>query len=377
MAATATWRDVLSAAFDERGAEWLTGLAMEELGRAQPLREDPDLRELAQASTAANLQLVLELARRDAPALPVEATPQAVAYARELARRNIPIAELARGYRVAQHLLWRFGVRALRARLSEDDAAAAIEAYTEATFATGDALIGSALDHYAAERDRWVRSADALRRATVQDLLDGECSDAGVASGRLRYELRREHVAFVVWEADEATALAVGGRGALVVPFGPGVIAGWCAPSALNADGARIAVGRPGSGIAGFRRSHVEAMEARRVARLGGLDGVVRYADVALVALLTKDLEQARAFAERTLGRLAEESRLAETVLCLLEAQGSPRHAAQRLGIHENTVAKRVRAAEEILGRPVTERPLELFAALLINRAVHAASKEP
>jgi hypothetical protein len=345
-------------------------MAMEELGRAQPLREDPDLRELARASTGANLQLVVALARRDAPAIPIEVTPQAIAYARELARRNIPMAELARGYRTAQHVLWRFGVRELRAHLEEDVAAAAIEAFTEATFATGDALMGSALDHYAAERDRWVRSADALRRATVQDLLDGDAVDAGAASGRLRYDLRREHVAFVVWDADEATALSIGGRGALVIPFGPGIVAGWCAPSSLNPDGEHVAIGQPGSGVEGFRRSHVEAMEARRVARLGGLEGVVRYADVALAALLTKDLEQAQAFADRILGPLADENRLAETVLVLLEAQGSPRHAAHRLGIHENTVSKRVRAAEEILGHPVTQRPAELFAALLIHDAV-------
>ena len=69
---------------------------------------------------------------------------------------------------------------------------------------------------------------------------------------------------------------------------------------------------------------------------------------------------------------LAEADRLPATVLCLLEAQGSPRHAAQRLGIHENTVAKRVRAAEELLGHPVTERPAELFAALLIHRAIRS-----
>ena len=40
------------------------------------------------------------------------------------------------------------------------------------------------------------------------------------------------------------------------------------------------------------------------------------------------------------------------------------------MGVHENTVAKRVRAAEELLGRRIGERPVELMAALLVRRAL-------
>jgi DNA-binding PucR family transcriptional regulator len=113
-------------------------------------------------------------------------------------------------------------------------------------------------------------------------------------------------------------------------------------------------------------------MEARRVARLGGLPSPVAYGDVALTALLTHDLGQARAFAERELGPLAdpEAARLAESVLEVLVHQGSPRRAAQRLGLHENTVAKRARAAEDLLGRAIDARPVETLAALLVLRAV-------
>jgi DNA-binding PucR family transcriptional regulator len=242
--------------------------------------------------------------------------------------------------------------------------------------------MGSALERYSLERDKWVRSADAVRRSTVEALLSGGPVDIDAASSRLRYELRREHVAFVVWAdaADavlESAATAAGGAGALVIPLGAGVVAGWCPEHALAAEpaigDAHVAVGEPGYGLDGFRRSHAEACEARRVARLSGLHGTVRYVDVALTSLLTRDLEQARAFAARVLGDLGGEDsatrRLADTVLAVLEAQGSPRHAAQRLGLHENTVAKRVRAAEELLGRSIDERPAELLAALLVNRA--------
>src|SRR3954452_6023149 len=97
------------------------------------------------------------------------------------------------------------------------------------------------MERYAIERERWVRSADALHRATVEELLDGGRVDISTASSRLRYELRRPHVAFVVWAEPgaallEAAAPTAGGPGALVVPMNAGLVAGWCPPGALAAD---------------------------------------------------------------------------------------------------------------------------------------------
>jgi hypothetical protein len=371
----------MDAALAERGPEELAAQAVEVLVReSADVHDDPDLRELAQRSAAAMIAYVAGVIRGEVALEPSESPPQAVAYARELARRNVPMTELARAYRVGQRVMWRFGVAELRARISDEAAVAtAIETFTDATLLTGDVLMGIALERYAMERDRWVRSADAVRRATVQELLGGGAVDQAAAAARLRYELRRPHVAYVVWADDddavlESAAVAVGGPNALVVPLGAGLVAGWCAPSAIDllaGAEARVAVGLRGDGLAGFRRSHGEAMEARRVARLGSLEGPVAYADVALAALLTNDEQQAAAFAQRTLGALAEpgHARLADTVLEVLVLQGSPRRAAQRLGLHENTVAKRVRAAEEVLGRPIGEEPVETLAALLILRA--------
>jgi hypothetical protein len=379
---TATgWRPVLGAALAAHELDELAAQTVEVLARESPeVHADPDLRDLARRSAAANIELVAAVVRGEAD-LRVRSPSQAVAYARELARRNVPMGELARAYRIGQRVMWRFGVAELREAIDDPaEVAGAIESYTDATFATGEVLMGGALERYAAERDRWVRSADALRRATVQELLEGGAVDVAAASGRLRYELRRAHTAFVVWaEADDAllesAAVAVGGPSALVVPLGNGLVAGWCPPDEADpaaAPEALVAFGLPAEGLTGFRASHGQAMEARRVARLGGLPSPVGYEDVALTALLTHDLEQAHAFAERELGALAdaEAARLAATVLEVLVHQGSPRRAAQRLGLHENTVAKRARAAEELLGRPIDARPVETLAALLILRAV-------
>ncbi|MCW2989477.1 MAG: hypothetical protein JWM73_71 [Solirubrobacterales bacterium] len=382
--ADATWQAVLAAELTEQGAGRLADLAVAALERDMPLlRADRDLRDLARSSTLANLLLVADIAA-GAVSLHDAAPPaQSVAFARELARRNVPMSELARTYRVAQHELWKVGVARIRERIADGDAvAAAVESLTDATFATGEVMMSGALERYSAERDRWVRSADALRRETVEELLSGAPVDAAAASARLRYDLRREHVGFVVWSggdeaAPEAVAAAIGGAGALLIPLRAGVIAGWCHPDTLDPAAAEaghhVALGTDGLGVEGFRASHLEATEAERVARMASLGGPVRYADVALTALLTKDLAQARAFAARELGGLADDDgRIAGTVLAVLATQGSPRRAAARLGVHENTVAKRIKAAEALLGHPIDERPAELLAALLIAGAARA-----
>jgi DNA-binding PucR family transcriptional regulator len=84
--------------------------------------------------------------------------------------------------------------------------------------------------------------------------------------------------------------------------------------------------------------------------------------------MLTQNPEEARRFVARELGDLAAEdkavARLRDTLRVFLEEGGSFQATALRLGVHKNTVAYRVRRAEELLGRRVRERRLELETAL-------------
>jgi DNA-binding PucR family transcriptional regulator len=98
------------------------------------------------------------------------------------------------------------------------------------------------------------------------------------------------------------------------------------------------------------------------------------YDDTALTAVLLRDPDAARAFAADELGALAAESRavrdLRDTLACLFANRHDQSRTAQILGVHRNTVAKRVRRAEAMLARPITSRPRELEAALLIAEAL-------
>jgi len=385
-----TWQAAVAAAGRHDGFDVLADAALTALQQEIPaLQEDPDLLEAARSSTLANIALTVELVQGNLKLGQLETPPQAVVFARELARRNVPVAQLDRAYRAAQLALWRWSVAQVRRHL-EGDVAAAIEGLSEAVLATGDVFSSAVMERYALERERWLRSADALRAETVQELLAGGPVDVTAASSRLRYELRQTHQAFVVWTdgdggAPESVAVALSGPRALLHPVGVGVVAGWVPEGGLDvqalAEGFRLALGASAPGEAGFRRSHEEALEARRVARLlRRAEAVTHYDEVALLALLTKDPEQAERFARDTLGRLAASDstsvRLADTLHAALEEQGSPRRTAHRLGIHENTAAKRLRAVEELLGGLHDRRTADLLAALTILPAVRLRPPE-
>jgi DNA-binding PucR family transcriptional regulator len=98
---------------------------------------------------------------------------------------------------------------------------------------------------------------------------------------------------------------------------------------------------------------------------------VTFYDDVALAAVLLRDRDTARAFAAEELGGLAARTRAAAELRNTLSAYFAHAHdqsrTAEALGVHRNTVAKRLRRAEATLNRPITSRLRELEAALLIT----------
>ena len=109
--------------------------------------------------------------------------------------------------------------------------------------------------------------------------------------------------------------------------------------------GCAFAFGGSGPDVAGFRRTHAEAMRAARLAALAGdsATAVTSYERVELVSLLASDLPRARRFvAAQALARSRRHpspaERLRKTVLAFLVAGGSGTRAAKELYVHQNTV---------------------------------------
>jgi DNA-binding PucR family transcriptional regulator len=342
----------------------------------------------------------------------VELPPETARVAAEFVHRGIDMAGLLQAVRIGHSIFWEWWLGELRGVCRDPVVLGdAIDRASRLQFACIDRLSSQLAEAYEDERALWLGTAEGVRVRTVRAILDLEGVDVDVASTRLGYELRREHVGFVVsGEADPAAhslgelrhlALAIAHAAdnakPLLVPVGGLALAGWVGGRAaqtaaaldgqglpdLREDGIQVAFGTPAAGVGGFRRTHVEAMYALRVALLTRprQGHVVRYPTVALVSLASADVEQARAFVAHELGPLArgdaETLRLAKTLAVYLAEGSSLDRAARRLGVHRNTVLNRVRRARQLLGHDLRERTLELQVALAIAGIVEVADILP
>jgi len=325
--------------------------------------------------------------------------PATLAFVRETARRGVPLTPLMRVYRFVRSVLLADAIARLTEIAQEREAlGAATELYSAWLLAYLDRSQATAEETYAVERDRWLHSSEASSADAIEAILSGRQSDELLASQRLRHDLRLNHVALVAWgdrgaRLDDVFA-ELGGHVAadavLVHPLALATHSAWISRrrpfedrelESLTGDArASVALGTSQPGIEGFRRSHQQALAARRIAMLAGrrTGSVTRYGAVALAALATADLDQARGFVTTQLGALAGDDdvalRLAATLRVYLDENLSPMRTARRLGVHENTVANRVRQAEKLLGHPLAAQRLEVHVALTLAPLVRSAA---
>jgi DNA-binding PucR family transcriptional regulator len=369
------------------------------------LNADPELRASTYASTDSVLRLIVDLARTERSPSVAIPPPAAVDYAREFVRRGLPLDSLLRAYHIGQATFFRrWSTKAHETITDPHDLTEAVELGASWTFDYIERLSDGLVQRYGEERERWVRSAAALRAQVIDAVLAGELENPERASRRLGYELARNHLAFAIWSdaphdrGDIALAMieraavhlvsSLGMATPLLVPRARLCLAGWIGSprDGHTADLERAhvdvqsfptvlaAFGSPGSGVAGFARSHREAFQARRIAQLSQQrpGTVTQYDAVALAALASTDVEQAREFVKAELGRLVgdddQSRRLGATLRVYLEENMSPSRASRRLGVHENTITNRIRAAQELLPHPIEQRACELQVALRLIR---------
>jgi DNA-binding PucR family transcriptional regulator len=230
----------------------------------------------------------------------------------------------------------------------------------------------------------------------VHAILRGDDVDVDAAGTLLGHPLRPHHTAFVLWAQDgtpasdvvrllEGSASALGAElgNAHTLSVASGARGLWCwvptpvppAPEVLASmalrPGVRAAVGTAVPGVAGFRRSHREALAAQSVALVdeGGAP-VTWYADVELACLAggVGGMAAMRVMVARELAGLAAPdeaaARLRRTVRLYLATGGSTDLAGKALSLHRNTVRYRIQQAEQLLGHSVHERRVYLELAL-------------
>jgi DNA-binding PucR family transcriptional regulator len=390
-------------------AEWLPSVSQDITdaihAELSDVDSDPELRASTYASTDSVLRLIVDLSRTGRPPDEAVPPPAAVDYAREFVRRGLPLHSLLRAYHIGQATFFRrWSTRAQETITDPHELAEAVQLGANWTFDYVEKLSDGLVRRYGEERERWVRSAAAVRAQVIDGLLAGEPVDPERASHRLGYELGRTHLAFAIWSdaphdrGDIALAMieraalqlvsSLGMAPPLLVPRARLCLAGWIGlrgeDHIVGLEHARVdvqafptvlaAFGSPEVGVAGFARSHREAFHARRIARLTQQRAgtVSQYDTVALAALASADVGEAREFVKAELGQLLGDDdqsvRLSATLRVYLEENMSPSRASRRLGVHEHTITNRVRAAQELLPHPIEQRACELEVALRLIR---------
>jgi hypothetical protein len=253
-----------------------------------------------------------------------------------------------------------------------------------------DDLITAVTTEYLSEMERAGCSPEQRRAARVRRLLAGGPPD----STGLDYALDAWHVGMIATghgagEAAEGICRGLG-RPALVVPYGEETTWIWLGRvyrtdvakigrlvSQKGFPSASLAIGEPARGLDGWRLTHRQAQAALVVA-LRRRCPLVRFADVALVALLLRDPPLARSLVDIYLSPLDGQrdggaiSR--ETLRAYFAAGGVAASAAATLEVDRHTVENRLRAVERKLGRLLPECHSELEVALQLEELGDGAS---
>jgi hypothetical protein len=404
----------VSGALTPRAAEISADIYQLIVREIPQLRGDGRVMALLEASVEENVTTALHVMQHGIDLENVHSPAAAEEYARRLAQRGVPIAALLRAYRIGATRFQDWCLEELGRRTDNASVISAAGLRIANVLATYiDRVSEELVSAYEAEKENWLRNLSAVRGARVRALLSGDRIDLDSCEAILGYRLRQHHVGVVCWagkaEADggalarleQATielARHTGCEGRPIflpqdetsawawLPLGardtfPIQIASTCATEA--AAGIRFALGAPGSGVAGFRRTHQQALGAHTVALAAGPPGrpLISFAEVAPLALMSGSIELTRAWVIETLGSLADDddhhSMLRDTLRVFLHEGGSFKATAERLTLHKNTVQYRVRKAEESLGRPVGEDRLNVGLALLASQWLGAAVLRP
>ncbi|MDX6609376.1 MAG: hypothetical protein QOF85_1301 [Solirubrobacterales bacterium] len=247
-----------------------------------------------------------------------------------------------------------------------------------------DRLMASVSSLYMEELERMRRSPAQRLAERVQRLLEG---NAPLDAAGLDYEFDAWHLGLVLTGSRPdvaARTLAAGlNRQPLVVGRGPDNAWAWLggrrrlAASEIEqylAAGVlgdvKLAVGEPRRGLEGWRLTHHEARAAHQV-MLRHPQPLTRASDVVLLAAVLRDELLAKSLRQTYLAPLDDQGDagvgLRETLRAYIDAGFNAATAAAALGVDRHTVQRRLRKAEEALGRLLHTCHAEIEVALVLE----------
>jgi hypothetical protein len=356
----------------------LVASTLERLRQRVPVSPD-EIRDFVHASVGAQLQA---FRRADLP----ESCPAVDATRAKAAAREGGLKVLLISYQACQVSLGEAWLDLVESSVAEPgERRELLKRGLDFFFRYAGLLSDYVADIHQGELERAVMSGDQRRFHAVKGLLDG----GPLAASLLDLDLSQHHLGLVAWgeggkDAARQLAAELGRRLLIVSPLQENwwawisgsrpfereegrILERFQAPSKVG-----IALGLPAFGEAGFRATHRQALRARRFA-VESSPPLLRYEDVAVEALASENEDDARAFVAHELQGIEDDSqtsrRIRETLAAYFAVEHNAASAAAILGVHQQTVANRLRAAEERLGYSIGARRVELELALRLRRS--------
>lgn len=349
---------------------------------------DPGLAAVEEAAIADSLNDILDGLAEGLEA-PQQVPVGALREAKAAAQAGVDLHELIRTYRVGQAVTWDCLMEVSTEIIH--DPAQRLEALRRSAaylFDWNDSVVANVIEAYQEEyKTFYFKSRDRKRRAVIRDILRGLTVDAST----LNYNFRGQHLGIVAWgESAEGAVQQLGtllGGEQITITATGGTVLSWIHHGQLAGklvrldarftppEGSFVAIGDLATGLDGFRLTHRQAWQAYRVGRILAAP-FTRYADVALEALVLRDRQSARDFVQYMLGPLDPRNSRSQVLLETLEAYFACGQngalTAQRLAVHERTVAYRLKSIEQKLGVHPSTRRDELSSALRLTRILNA-----
>lgn len=386
----------LLAATVERYEAGLQGMIEEmvaaAISAAPELASDIALEESVRASVQAmTLRWVEAERRRPGDPVPIDVPPAALDIARDLVRHGVDLQHLLAGYRSAEHVGCRRWLLAAAEAAPAEHVASVAEFGQRAINTWVDGALGQIIRQIDQERDALMGGSLARRLEVVTLIVEGAPINEDVARQRLGYDLSGWHLGLVLSplaseheqglldKAARGVARTMSLRSPLVLSASTTITWVWLSSGERPIDvrnvrdalgetalKVRVAAGSSAANLLGFRRTHREAVAARRFAdqRPGG-DHFTAYEDVRIALLAAQDEEAAAQFVADTLGDLVDADLvLRETLRVYLQEDANTARAAARLFTHRNTVLNRLERAQRLLPQPLEGRHLSVGLAL-------------
>ncbi|WP_037194959.1 MULTISPECIES: PucR family transcriptional regulator [Nocardiaceae] len=377
------------------------------------LDDDPVLVQLLEASVHGNISTIVHVLANDIPVDRLQPTTAAVEYALRLAQRDVPSNSLVRAYHLGQNEMMSICFEEVKKNSNDSELDfAVLKHISDVVYNYIDWITLFVFDAYETERIRWIGAKGTVHSSTIHTLLADRSGTTTTFEAHTGYLLNQNHLGVVVWSdgSDSTTTLGsidvISRRAAAAMrSAGPPIVTAidrrtaWAwiplgtrtptvdtaeLAAALRLDhSTRMAVGLPGKGVDGFRRTHEQARAAYSIASIPGtpVREVLGYGDknVAIVSLLAQDLDSARYWVWETLGTLADDTPNAAVLRNTLHAyfahDESHLHAAQELNVHRNTVKYRVTKALEL--HTTSGDKLDLALALQVCQFLGALVLRP